>query len=168
MDWLVGSRNSILYLCVLFSGRRMGPVSYTHLDVYKRQTSYRPGTRFAAGQLRCESEGIETYSPLLDLDLEDFKICDLGDVNLSNGNTIKCLEEIKEVTKEVLEAGKKPLMIGGEHLVTLPVMEALFEKYQDIHVLHKCIVRILISCSIHIDDCIFCIHPGCTSTYRKC
>ena len=99
-------------------------------------TSYRPGTRFAAGQLRCESEGIETYSPLLYLDLEDFKICDLGDVHLSNGNTIKCLEEIKEVTKEVLEAGKKPLMIGGEHLVTLPVMEALFEKYQDIHVLH--------------------------------
>lgn len=99
-------------------------------------TSYRPGTRFAASQLRCESEGIETYSPLLDLDLEDAKICDLGDINLSNGNTLKCLEEIREVAKDVLEAGKKPVMIGGEHLVTLPVMEAIFEKYPDVHVLH--------------------------------
>lgn len=99
-------------------------------------TSYRPGTRFAASQLRCESDGIETYSPLLDLDVEDFKICDLGDVNLSNGNTVKCLEELKSVATDVLAAGKKPLMIGGEHLVTLPVVEAVFEKYPDVHVLH--------------------------------
>lgn len=99
-------------------------------------TSYRPGTRFAAGQMRCESDGIETYSPLLDLDLEDYQICDAGDVNLSNGNTVKILSEIEAVTQDILNDDKKPLMIGGEHLVTFPVIKALVKKYPDIHLLH--------------------------------
>ena len=67
--------------------------SYEDADVvvfgapFDGTTSYRPGTRFAAQQMRCESDGIETYSPLLDLDLEDYSICDAGDVALSHGNT---------------------------------------------------------------------------------
>lgn len=99
-------------------------------------TSYRPGTRFAAGQMRCESDGIETYSPLLNLDLEDYAICDAGDVTLSNGNTPKILAEIQEVAAGIIQADKKPLMIGGEHLVTLPVIEALVKKHPDVHILH--------------------------------
>lgn len=99
-------------------------------------TSYRPGTRFAAGQMRCESDGIETYSPLLDLDLEDYTLCDAGDVNLSNGNTVKILSEIEEVAQDILNDDKKPLMIGGEHLVTLPVIRALVKKDPDVYLLH--------------------------------
>lgn len=99
-------------------------------------TSYRPGTRFAAQQMRCESDGIETYSPLLDLDLEDFLICDAGDVSLSNGNTPKILSEIEEVASQIIQDGKKPLMIGGEHLVTLPMIQALIKKHPDVHLLH--------------------------------
>lgn len=99
-------------------------------------TSYRPGTRFAAQQMRCESDGIETYSPLLDLDLEDFLIYDAGDVALSNGNTVKILSEIEEVASQIIQDGKKPLMIGGEHLVTLPVIQALIKKHPDVHLLH--------------------------------
>ena len=99
-------------------------------------TSYRPGTRFAASQMRLESDGIETYSPRLDLDLEEFLICDAGDVSLSNGNTVKILSEINEVASQIIQDDKKPLMIGGEHLVTLPVIEALIKKHPDVHLLH--------------------------------
>ena len=116
--------------------------SYEDADVvvfgapFDGTTSYRPGTRFAAQQMRCESDGIETYSPLLDLDLEDYSICDAGDVALSNGNTPKILSEIEEVAAGIINDHKKPLMIGGEHLVTLPVIEALVKKHPNIHILH--------------------------------
>lgn len=99
-------------------------------------TSYRPGTRFAASQMRHESDGLETYSPLLELDLETSKIRDVGDIELSNGNTVKSLSQIKEVASYILKDDKKLLMIGGEHLVTLPAIEALMEKHPDLYVLH--------------------------------
>lgn len=99
-------------------------------------TSNRPGTRFASSAMRIESYGLETYSPLLELDLEDYNICDMGDLDLSIGNTDKVLEEIYEGTKEILDEDKFPFMIGGEHLVTLPAFKAVHEKYDDIYVLH--------------------------------
>jgi agmatinase len=99
-------------------------------------TSNRPGTRFASSAMRPEFYGLETYSPFLGLDLEDYKICDIGDLELSIGNTDKVLEEIYEGTKEIVSDNKIPFMIGGEHLVTLPAFKAVHEKYEDICVLH--------------------------------
>ena len=99
-------------------------------------TSYRPGTRFASRTMRAESYGIETYSPYLDLDLEDTAVFDGGDLELCFGAPEKALAAIEEFTAEVLNDGKLPLMIGGEHLVTLGVVRAVAEKYQDLHVLH--------------------------------
>ena len=50
-------------------------------------TSYRPGTRFASRTMRAESYGLETYSPYQDLDLEDAKVFDGGDLELCFGDT---------------------------------------------------------------------------------
>lgn len=99
-------------------------------------TSNRPGTRFASKAMRSEFYGLETYSPLLDLDLQDFNICDIGDLELSIGDTEKVLNEIYEETENILNDDKFPFMIGGEHLVTLPVFKAVYEKYNDVYVLH--------------------------------
>ena len=99
-------------------------------------TSNRPGTRFASSAMRSEFYGLETYSPLLDLDLQDFNICDIGDLELSIGDTEKVLDEIYEETVNILNDDKFPFMIGGEHLVTLPAFKAVYEKYSDVYVLH--------------------------------
>lgn len=99
-------------------------------------TSYRPGTRFASKTMRAESYGLETYSPYQDLDLEDCKIFDGGDLELCFGDTSLALQDITECTREILKDGKLPLMIGGEHLVTLGAVRAVFEKYPDLHVIH--------------------------------
>ena len=99
-------------------------------------TSYRPGTRFASKTMRAESYGLETYSPYQDLDLEDCKIFDGGDLELCFGDTSLALKDITKCTKEILKDGKLPLMIGGEHLVTLGAVQAVFEKYPDLHVIH--------------------------------
>lgn len=99
-------------------------------------TSYRPGTRFAPPQIRIDSYGLETYSPYLDLDLEDFFICDIGDIEMPFGNPPLALHQIRDTISMVIKDNKKPLLIGGEHLVSLPVIEALYNKYPELHIVH--------------------------------
>lgn len=99
-------------------------------------TSYRPGTRFASKTMRAESYGLETYSPYQNLDLEDAAVFDGGDLELCFGDTNKALDDITAFTQEILDNGKLPLMIGGEHLVTLGTVRAVAKKYPDLHVIH--------------------------------
>lgn len=99
-------------------------------------TSFRPGTRFAPGIMRLESYGLESYSPYLDLDLEDYCVFDGGDLELPFGNTKRALLAIEEFADEIVNKGKKPLLIGGEHLVTLSNFKAVHKVYPDLHVIH--------------------------------
>ena len=99
-------------------------------------TSYRPGTRFASRTMRAESYGLETYSPYQDLDLEDTAVFDGGDLELCFGDTNMALDEITAYTQQILDNGKLPLMIGGEHLVTLGTVRAVAKKYPDLHIIH--------------------------------
>jgi len=99
-------------------------------------TSYRPGTRFAPHAIRSESFGMETYSPWLDLDLEDISVFDSGDIELCIGSAQKALDQISERTSVILADGKIPFMIGGEHLVTLGAFREVFRKYPDVHIIH--------------------------------
>ncbi len=99
-------------------------------------TSYRPGTRFASAAIRNESYGIETYSPYLDKDLLDMQIFDAGDLEFGFGNTERVLSVIEAMAEQILTDGKRPLMIGGEHLVTLGSVRAVAKQYPDLHILH--------------------------------
>lgn len=99
-------------------------------------TSYRPGTRFGPKAIRGESYGLETYSPYLDMDLTDYSVFDSGDIELSMGSSDIALNQISERTATILEDGKVPFMIGGEHLVTFGAFREVFKKYPDIHIIH--------------------------------
>jgi agmatinase len=99
-------------------------------------TSYRPGTRFASQHIRNESYGIETYSPYLDKDLTDISVFDAGDLELSFGNPASALQDIEDMTAQILADGKLPLMVGGEHLVTLGSVRAVAKQYPDLHIIH--------------------------------
>lgn len=98
-------------------------------------TSFRPGTRFAPQFMRLDSVGLELYSPYQDLDLKDMNIHDAGDVNVTFGNTQTTLSAIKAQTRKIVQEKKVPLMLGGEHLVSLPAIEAVHEAYPDLHVI---------------------------------
>lgn len=102
---------------------------------YDSTTSYRPGTRFASRAIRSESFGLETYSPYQDKDLEEIQVFDSGDLELSFGRVDLALADIKARTQNILADNKRPFMIGGEHLVTLPAVEATFEKHPDLQVI---------------------------------
>jgi len=97
--------------------------------------SYRPGARFAPAAIRNESYSIETYSPYQDKDLCDIKVCDYGDLELCFGNTERVLNQIEEFTGKILADDKLPVMLGGEHLVTLGAVGAAFAKHPDLHII---------------------------------
>lgn len=99
-------------------------------------TSFRPGTRFGSKAIRSESFGLETYSPYQDKDLSDMQIFDSGDLELCFGDTALALQDIQDRAATILQDGKLPLLIGGEHLVTLGAVRAVFDKYPDLHIIH--------------------------------
>ena len=99
-------------------------------------TSFRPGARFGTAAIRSESFGIETYSPLQERDLEDFPFFDAGDLELPFGAPDRALEMIEERAETILNDGKIPFLLGGEHLVTLGAVRAVAKKYPDLHIIH--------------------------------
>lgn len=99
-------------------------------------TSFRPGTRFGPSAMRNDSFGIEVYSPYQDRELTDIKVCDIGDLELPFGNTEKVLQSIEETTTAIVNAEKIPVMLGGEHLVTLGAVSAVLHKYPDLCIIH--------------------------------
>ncbi len=99
-------------------------------------TSYRPGARFGSAAIRHESYGIETYSPYQDEDLTDYNVFDSGDLELCFGSAESALADIEKRAAEIAEDNKIPLLIGGEHLVTLGSFRAVRKKYPDVHIVH--------------------------------
>lgn len=99
-------------------------------------TSYRPGTRYGSSAIRHESFGLETYSPYQDEDLTDYAVFDAGDLELCFGSAEAALADIESTAKEILNDNKLPLLLGGEHLVTLGAFRATLEKYPDLHIIH--------------------------------
>lgn len=99
-------------------------------------TSFRPGARFGSAAMRHESFGLETYSPYQDKDLLDYKVFDSGDLELCFGSQEMALNDIEDRTRVILDAGKLPLLIGGEHLVTLGSARAVACKYDNLHIIH--------------------------------
>ncbi len=99
-------------------------------------TSYRAGARFGSRTMRAESYGLETYSPYQNLDVTDFKIFDGGDLELCFGDANLALADIENFARQILSDGKIPLMLGGEHLVTLGAFRAAAEKFPEIAVIH--------------------------------
>jgi agmatinase len=98
--------------------------------------SYRPGSRFGPARIREVSIGLEEYSAYLDRELEDVKYYDAGDIPLPFGNPQKSIDIIEDFVDQVLAAGKFPLGMGGEHLVSWPVMKAMYKKYPDLAIIH--------------------------------
>ncbi|KJS16401.1 MAG: agmatinase [Peptococcaceae bacterium BRH_c4b] len=91
--------------------------------------SFRPGARFGPHHIRLVSVGLEEYSPVAERDLSDYVYHDLGDVEIVPGRVEKNLEYIAEAMDGVLSDRKFPVLLGGEHLVTLPAVEKAASHY---------------------------------------
>jgi agmatinase len=98
--------------------------------------SYRPGSRFGPTRIREVSIGLEEYSPYLDRELEEINYFDAGDIPLPFGNPQKSIDTIEDYIDGLMKDDKIPFGMGGEHLVSWPVMKAVYKKYKDLAIIH--------------------------------
>ncbi|KUK36890.1 MAG: Agmatinase SpeB [Thermacetogenium phaeum] len=98
--------------------------------------SFRPGTREGPQAIRAASQGLEEYSPYLREDLNDHLIFDCGDLALPFGNLQVAFQRIEALCRVLLADAKIPVFLGGEHLITFPVVKTLAEAYSGLKVLH--------------------------------
>ena len=98
--------------------------------------SYRSGSRFAPEQIRLASWGLEEYSPVFDRELADVNFHDIGDLEFPLGNTYKSLEQIRQNVEDIYKDGKRVFGIGGEHLVTLPEIQAVSKYVDNLAIVH--------------------------------
>jgi agmatinase len=96
--------------------------------------SFRLGTKFAPSVIREISWHLEDYNYLTDEDILDVPFFDIGDLHLTE-DLDNNLAEIKFIIKRILDDKKIPLSIGGEHLITFPIIQTMSEVYPDLHII---------------------------------
>jgi agmatinase len=103
---------------------------------YDGSASFRPGARFGPSAIRRASWGIETYSPYLNKDLGQYSIHDMGDLELPLGEKRISLNLIRKAVRKILSGDKFPILLGGDHLITLPIVEELIKNYPQLQIVH--------------------------------
>lgn len=98
--------------------------------------SFQPGSRFAPARVREASYALETYSLALDRDLDELQVMDAGDLDLPFGNVTESLRRIESTAAEIWAQGRRFVACGGEHLVTLPLVQAIARQIPDLTVIH--------------------------------
>jgi agmatinase len=98
---------------------------------YDATATHRRGAAAAPAAIRWASDSIETYSPAQERDLEDLALADAGDLALA-GLAPEAM--VARVQDAVAAARGLPLVLGGEHTVTVGAVSALAERYPDLAV----------------------------------
>jgi agmatinase len=102
---------------------------------YDGTASFRPGARFAPAAIRQASQGLETYSPDLDRDLEDIHFQDLGDLELPFADQPRVFELIRRHVSNILNQNGNPIILGGEHTISIPVVSEILSHHSSIKII---------------------------------
>lgn len=101
---------------------------------YDGTSTFRAGSRHAPEAIRWASQSIESYSPVLRRDLERTSLADLGDIDVAVPDPLAVIDAVRERV-ERLPPATLPAVLGGEHTITLGVVQALRARYRDLAVL---------------------------------
>jgi agmatinase len=102
---------------------------------YDGSASFRPGARFGPSAIRRASWGIETFSPYSGRDLSQLSVHDMGDLELPLGEKKLSLPLIRKALRKILSEKKTPISLGGDHLITLPIVEEVLRVYPSLYLL---------------------------------
>ena len=96
--------------------------------------TFRTGTKEGPNRIRSASYNLETFSPAAKKDLKSLKMTDYGNVIMQPGNLDESLRRIRETVREISD--RFLVAVGGEHTITLPVIQSLVKRHPDLKVLH--------------------------------
>lgn len=103
---------------------------------YDATSTHRKGSKLAPKAIRKESVNVETYSPYIERDLLDISVHDAGDLVFKSAAPATMVNTVEAEATMILDAGKFPVLLGGEHLVTLGAFRAIHKKYKDVCLIH--------------------------------
>ncbi len=98
-----------------------------------KTSSFLPGTKFGPMYIRYCTENIESFSPYQENDLQKLKICDLEDLKLEDQDWYA---ETRKFVEKHFNPDKKFIFLGGEHTITLPIIEVLRKYYKKFSIIH--------------------------------
>lgn len=103
---------------------------------FEGRVNLRKGADGGPRELRLASDSIETYSPVLDRDMEDLPLADIGDCELPGGAPPReQLDAARDEIRAWWRPGLIPFMLGGDHTATVPVIEALAPAFPELRIL---------------------------------
>ena len=89
-------------------------------------TTNRPGARHGPREVRNSSSLVRLYHPVsLKSPYDKFNVADIGDCPVNPADLQDSLKKIEEFYKKIDNSKTIPITIGGDHLVSLPVLRAL-------------------------------------------
>ncbi len=94
-------------------------------------SSYIPGARFGPSAIREASASLEFYSFRSEVDLDRYSVEDLGDVAVVHGNAEETVKRVRTVVEGVAVKGLRPVVLGGEHTVSIGSLQALGQAHPD-------------------------------------
>ena len=93
-------------------------------------TTYRPGTRFGPRNIRVQSAMIRPWNPVLNINpFEKWRIADFGDLSINPLSIEDTYRRIAEQLSNVLRAGARPVSVGGDHSILLPILRAIHKQF---------------------------------------
>ena len=99
--------------------------------------TFRAGARFGPEGIRSASALLRPYNASLDVVIFDhLSGVDYGDFSVVPGYLPESHTLISEQMRPVLEAGVIPIVLGGDHSVTLPELRAVAEKHGPVALIH--------------------------------
>jgi guanidinobutyrase len=100
-------------------------------------TSNRPGARLAPRQIRDESRMLRPYNMATRAaPFDSLRVADAGDVAINTFNLAKSIEIIEQHYDRLLASGAKPLTMGGDHTIVLPILRALKRRHGPVGLVH--------------------------------
>ena len=102
---------------------------------YEQTTTYQKGTKHAPKAIIAASREVETFDEELKFEACKAGICTLNQMEITTSGPQKMLEKVHQATKELINQGKKVVMVGGEHTISIGAVKAFCEKYPDLSVL---------------------------------
>ncbi|MDD4657578.1 MAG: agmatinase [Eubacteriales bacterium] len=133
MDWGKDSFRGQHFFCAGDNPQAANVILGAPMDF---TASFRPGSRFGPEALRQMSYNLEDYSLQLEKSLGDLDFYDAGDLLLPIGNVPRSLDIIEEAVEQLLAAGQRPFIMGGDHLVTLPCLRAFSRHFPGLTLVH--------------------------------
>jgi agmatinase len=104
---------------------------------FDQAVTHRPGTRFGPRAIR-EASTLQPYDPPygwpFDV-LSEFAIIDYGDLAFDYGHVAGFPEALRGHMRGIVAAGKPVVTLGGDHYITLPILQALAERHGPVSLL---------------------------------